>query len=336
MGLTGMGHVWQHSAARGSEKLMLLAIADLIPDDKGVTEPSKGYLATKVGCTPGHAKKLIASLDARGELIVIEQGGQSTSSGNTNSYSLTYKTYEGGASRTPLKARNGARGGETDPRRGGETDPHKPKSKPKSKKITATAVQVLAIIKKVLSYFSWVRVWRSRCRWLLVQAYTRLIRPQQVAAFWNEFWNAAAEWARVNDNPGSAKKSTYKMAIEWRIAAVHFELGFDKLTDSEQGNIRRTGYLLRKVGVTLEDIQQVYNYCKRQKWGSDFKPTAMATHYSAYKKAERLRKRGKTRISGPDKNEQIIRERNMNGDTPVSAEKMGRDLARMKLRKAHG
>ncbi len=69
MSIAVMTRVWKHSRAKGSALLLLLAIADHA-DDAGVAYPSVTTLATKIRMTRRNAGKLIAALEAMGELRI--------------------------------------------------------------------------------------------------------------------------------------------------------------------------------------------------------------------------------------------------------------------------
>ena len=82
--------VWDHSTTKGTDLLVLLALAD-ISDEKGECWPSIAYIARKSRLDPRNARKRIRSLQARGELAVIEHGGKSSSRGGlrSNRYRIT-------------------------------------------------------------------------------------------------------------------------------------------------------------------------------------------------------------------------------------------------------
>lgn len=72
-----MTRVWNHSKARGSQRLVLLAIADSANSDDGTGAwPSMETLATKVRLTRRQVQKIVDRLDASGELGVESRNGK--------------------------------------------------------------------------------------------------------------------------------------------------------------------------------------------------------------------------------------------------------------------
>ncbi len=67
--------VWQNSSHKGSELLLLLAIADQA-NEQGVCWPSVNYLARKCRLSPRQVKRLIEKLVESGELGVEQGGGR--------------------------------------------------------------------------------------------------------------------------------------------------------------------------------------------------------------------------------------------------------------------
>jgi len=74
-----MSTVWARSQHRGSELLLLLAIADFADDD-GRAFPSIESLAHKVRLSPRMVRRLIRRLEASGELVVERASGRGRSS----------------------------------------------------------------------------------------------------------------------------------------------------------------------------------------------------------------------------------------------------------------
>lgn len=78
MSVRTMARVWERSEHRGSELLMLLAIADFA-DDGGRAYPAVPTLATKCRTTPRHANRILANLRDSGELqIRLNEGPRGT------------------------------------------------------------------------------------------------------------------------------------------------------------------------------------------------------------------------------------------------------------------
>jgi len=67
-----MSRVWEHSRHKGSELLLLLAIADFADDD-GRAYPSIARLATKTRLSKRNVQLVLRRLEESGELA-IEQG----------------------------------------------------------------------------------------------------------------------------------------------------------------------------------------------------------------------------------------------------------------------
>lgn len=81
MSIRVMSHVWQHSQAKGSELLLLLAIADFA-DDEGAAYPAVKTLAGKVRMSIRAVNYLLKKLIEDGELAVEAGGGR----GHANVY----------------------------------------------------------------------------------------------------------------------------------------------------------------------------------------------------------------------------------------------------------
>lgn len=67
--------VWAHSQARGAERCLLLALAD-VADQRGIAYPGVPYLAEMIRETPDYTDKLIKKLVERGELFKIAGAGR--------------------------------------------------------------------------------------------------------------------------------------------------------------------------------------------------------------------------------------------------------------------
>src|SRR5215475_4816357 len=70
-----MSHVWEHSAQRGTDLLMLLALADHA-NDAGVCWPSLPRLATRCRVTKRQAITIIQRLEKNGVIAIAHGGGR--------------------------------------------------------------------------------------------------------------------------------------------------------------------------------------------------------------------------------------------------------------------
>ena len=82
MSVKVMSWVWDHSRAKGAQRLVLLAVADHANDDGLDAFPSLARLARKTGMTERGVHKAIGALVALGELQVTAGGGR----GRSNRY----------------------------------------------------------------------------------------------------------------------------------------------------------------------------------------------------------------------------------------------------------
>ena len=83
-----MQYVFESKNTKGSQRLMLLAIADRC-DDEGTCYPGVPYLAEKCNVARRTALTIIHKLEKKGEIRVIEGGGCETGHGATNRYVMT-------------------------------------------------------------------------------------------------------------------------------------------------------------------------------------------------------------------------------------------------------
>jgi hypothetical protein len=90
MSIAIMSRVWAESQHKGSELLLLLAIADNA-NDQGVAYPSVRTLAKKTRLHPHHVKKLLRVLEASGELVTHVGAGPR----GCNEYQIELSTGEG-------------------------------------------------------------------------------------------------------------------------------------------------------------------------------------------------------------------------------------------------
>ena len=75
MSLSVLRNIWDHSRAKGSEKLLLLAIGDHVNDKNGgLAWPGTTLLAEKTGLSRVFVKVLRARLVKLGELVIAEPG----------------------------------------------------------------------------------------------------------------------------------------------------------------------------------------------------------------------------------------------------------------------
>jgi hypothetical protein len=84
MSIKIMTAVWEHSRATGTDRLVLLALAD-IADDNGECWPSVAHIAHKCRIDPRTTQRRIRSLQKLGEVVVVVGGGKSSTAGGTRS-----------------------------------------------------------------------------------------------------------------------------------------------------------------------------------------------------------------------------------------------------------
>ena len=90
MSIRVMTDVWRYSRARGTDLLVLLALADSA-NDEGECWPSIASVGSKSRLEPRNARKRIRALEELGEVVVIENGGRSSNKGGlrSNRYRIT-------------------------------------------------------------------------------------------------------------------------------------------------------------------------------------------------------------------------------------------------------
>lgn len=76
MSIKVMNWVWENSPAKGTELLMLLAIADNASDDGGNAYPSVSTLARKTRLDQRTVQRVLRKLSEQGQLNVEERGGR--------------------------------------------------------------------------------------------------------------------------------------------------------------------------------------------------------------------------------------------------------------------
>jgi hypothetical protein len=87
MSVKVMAQVWEYSPAKGSELLLLLALADNA-NDAGICYPGVKTLARKIRMTPRNTQILLRKLDAAGLIAIGQNAGLPTTKGATNRYRL--------------------------------------------------------------------------------------------------------------------------------------------------------------------------------------------------------------------------------------------------------
>jgi hypothetical protein len=121
MSIRMMTQVWDQSQHKGSELLLLLAIADNA-NDQGVAYPSRRTLAKKTRMSDRHVKRLVQVLIRSGELLVHFGAGPR----GCNEYQITLSTERG--QDVPRKISSGGHPGS---KRGDIAVSPEPNTKPK-------------------------------------------------------------------------------------------------------------------------------------------------------------------------------------------------------------
>jgi hypothetical protein len=88
MSIKAMQYVFESTTTKGSQRLMLIAIADRC-DDEGTCYPGINTLAKKCNVQRRQAQNLIQDLERLGEIRVAEGQGIKTNGGATNRYYMT-------------------------------------------------------------------------------------------------------------------------------------------------------------------------------------------------------------------------------------------------------
>jgi hypothetical protein len=102
MSVRVMSWVWEHSRAEGTDRLVLLAIADSATDDGGNAWPSTATLAKKAGVDPRTVQRAVRRLIADGELTMRPNAGKN----GVNVYRVTMTPRQ---SATPAQSHPGAK-----------------------------------------------------------------------------------------------------------------------------------------------------------------------------------------------------------------------------------
>ena len=88
MSIKVMSWIWEHSAASGSELLVLLAMADFADDKGGNIYPSMQTLAKKARMSPDQARRVVHKLMADGRVELVQKGGWDGGRNRSNEYRL--------------------------------------------------------------------------------------------------------------------------------------------------------------------------------------------------------------------------------------------------------
>jgi len=94
-----MNWVWANSPTSGNERLVLLVLADVCSRDDGTDcWPSAATIARKANISDRSVRRVIARLDADGQMEVHHGGGRA---GSTNSYTVVMVIHSPGQNVTP-------------------------------------------------------------------------------------------------------------------------------------------------------------------------------------------------------------------------------------------
>jgi hypothetical protein len=112
MSIAVMNWVWANSPTSGNERLVLLALADACSRDDGTgCWPSAATIARKASISDRSVRRVIARLEAGGQVKVHRGGGRA---GSTNSYTVVMVTHSPGQTVTPDRL-SGGDSGDTPP-----------------------------------------------------------------------------------------------------------------------------------------------------------------------------------------------------------------------------
>ena len=102
---------WKHSRARGTDLLVLLALAD-IANDEGECWPSIFHLAKKCRIDERTTQRRIRSLEGLGEVVVVRCGGRASRHGEvrSNRYRITVYIPEDSGGSPPRESATGGTG----------------------------------------------------------------------------------------------------------------------------------------------------------------------------------------------------------------------------------
>ncbi len=100
MSIAVMNWVWASSPTSGNERLVLLALADACSRDDGTgCWPSAATIARKANISDRSVRRVIARLEADGQVLVHRGGGERA--GSTNSYTVVMVIHRPGRNVTP-------------------------------------------------------------------------------------------------------------------------------------------------------------------------------------------------------------------------------------------
>jgi Helix-turn-helix domain len=100
--------VWKRSEHKGSDLLLLLAIADNADEETGIAYPGVAYLAAKTRLSVRGVKYALKRLLDGDELILLERGGRRGKQTRANTYEVQMQTLHKKAVKVQTKASQGA------------------------------------------------------------------------------------------------------------------------------------------------------------------------------------------------------------------------------------
>lgn len=135
MSIKVMTDVWAYADCKGSELLILLALADFSDDNGENIYPSMQTLAQKSRMSDKQARRVVQNLVKLNLIEIVEQGGWQRGRNRANSYRIRLENIHGGTPNlsVPLShpRENGTpAGGSTVPPPAGDDPSYKPLKKP--------------------------------------------------------------------------------------------------------------------------------------------------------------------------------------------------------------
>lgn len=201
-----MNWVWANSPTSGNERLVLLALADACSRDDGTgCWPSAATIARKANISDRTVRRVVARLEADGQLLVHRGGGRA---GSTNSYTVVTGIPSPGHNVTPDKL-SGADNADSPPRTQpcqGTTDTavspdppenHQRTAPPPARQEPAAELPAVPTAAEAGEFFE--RLAALNPRWRLTSGQRRRITPAvagALAAGWTP--GALAEFAGAN------------------------------------------------------------------------------------------------------------------------------------------